>query len=432
VFLLALLARITVALVIFALHGGQLFGDDKAYYDLAAQRATGNTAAWTPYLNGLYRTTAGYTLPITGLYALVGPHVLLGQLYTAVLGALAAAGTTAVAVEVLRPRLALASGAAVALLPSQVLWSSLTLKDAAVWAVMSALALTIAIAGRTDAWRRSLAWLIVLGGLLVLMGFLRHHTLVVACWAAAIASWAGQARTRRLRGSGAVALALLVPTLVGLGVAGLGLVSSSTSTLETRRANNATGATTAVVRPPALPSPAPPADSVPGHQVNPAPGGKETARPTGASASPTQVAPQLPSDEIGGGQSLHYLPRGLEVILLEPAPWTHARTGRVRFAQLESVIWWPMLFLAIFGCWSARRCLRVLGFPALAAGATAVMYGLSEGNFGTAFRHRGELVWAVALLAGAGLQSLMHRRTGSQAIAASGDDNAMADSVTSR
>jgi hypothetical protein len=121
--------------------------------------------------------------------------------------------------------------------------------------------------------------------------------------------------------------------------------------------------------------------------------------------------PQPPSEEVGGGQSLHYLPRGLEVILLEPTPWSHIANGRVRFAQLETLVWWPLLLLAVIGACTVRRSIRVLGFPVLAAGAIAVMYGLSEGNFGTAFRHRGELVWAVAILAAAGVQALLGRRT---------------------
>ena len=40
----------------------------------------------------------------------------------------------------------------------------------------------------------------------------------------------------------------------------------------------------------------------------------------------------------------------------------------------------------------------MLAFPVLAGAATLAMYGLTEGNLGTAYRHRGEFVWVVALL----------------------------------
>ena len=43
-------------------------------------------------------------------------------------------------------------------------------------------------------------------------------------------------------------------------------------------------------------------------------------------------------------------------------------------------------------------------------GGLAVMWGLVEGNFGTAYRHRGELVWGIAVLDGIGIDYLLGRR----------------------
>ena len=44
--------------------------------------------------------------------------------------------------------------------------------------------------------------------------------------------------------------------------------------------------------------------------------------------------------------------------------------------------------------------------PAFTVVPLGVQGGLSEGNLGTAFRHRGEIVWAVAILAAWGARSL--------------------------
>jgi hypothetical protein len=49
-------------------------------------------------------------------------------------------------------------------------------------------------------------------------------------------------------------------------------------------------------------------------------------------------------------------------------------------------------------------------FPILVGGGILVMYALTEGNIGTAYRHRGEFVWVVAILGSSGLDRLVARR----------------------
>ena len=52
----------------------------------------------------------------------------------------------------------------------------------------------------------------------------------------------------------------------------------------------------------------------------------------------------------------------------------------------------------------------MLAFPVLASMGSLLVYASVEGNLGTAFRHRGELVWGVALLAALGAQTISGRR----------------------
>jgi hypothetical protein len=117
-----------------------------------------------------------------------------------------------------------------------------------------------------------------------------------------------------------------------------------------------------------------------------------------------------------------YLPEGLTVILLRPFPWEIGSGGStgVRLAGAETVLWYPLLAIAIVGLVAVRRRLAVLAFPLLAGAATAVMYGLSEGNVGTAYRHRGEFVWVVALLAAAGAERIARALAGRRAVDARG------------
>jgi hypothetical protein len=67
------------------------------------------------------------------------------------------------------------------------------------------------------------------------------------------------------------------------------------------------------------------------------------------------------------------------------------------------------LLLAAVGLFGARKYLHALAFPILAGGGMLIAYALSEGNIGTAYRHRGESVWAIVLLAGLGAQ-MTHER----------------------
>jgi hypothetical protein len=75
-------------------------------------------------------------------------------------------------------------------------------------------------------------------------------------------------------------------------------------------------------------------------------------------------------------------------------------------ARLETIVWYPLLALALIGLSTVWRNRRVLAFPVVAGGAIMVMYALSEGNLGTAYRHRGEFVWVIALLAALGAERI--------------------------
>ena len=401
VLLVAFLARAVVSVGVAVFFDGSLFLDDSTYSVMAAQRADGDTGDWDDYTFFLYDATATFLIPLTVLYAVFGPAALLGGLLAGAFGAIAAAAVTRCALEMMPVRWAVTAGLIVALLPSQVLFSSITLKDSTVWAVLTAIAAVVAWAGRRHGALLVAAALAV-STLFFLLAHLRLHTLVAAAWAVAIAAWFGVERQRAVRGLGAAVLLMTVPWLVGIGPAGLTLVLDSSDGLDERRSNNAVGAVTAFVEP-ARPGP----DTPTGAGVPP--GDSAEPRPAGAATDPaTPPARTRPLDDAAGdlGRDFRHLPRGLSVMLVEPYVWADGASTSVNVARAEALLWWPLLALAALGLLRSRRHMRAMAFPILAAGAITVLYALSEGNFGTAYRHRGEIVWAVALLATLGLQSL--------------------------
>lgn len=402
---------LTVALVALAVRcaliaglnltvGGTLFEDDSTYPILAAQRASGDVGTWGDYEHFLYSATSTFLVPLTALYRLFGPSVALGQLLAAAFATAAAAATARAALMVVRVPLAIGAGLVVALMPSQVLFSSLVFKDAAVWALLAGVALVLALSNRATSVATLVPLLAALAGLLWLLGHLRLHTLVAAATAATIAAWLSPGPIRLLRSSGVLIVCVAVPFFLGIGPLGADLVRNSTGTLEERRQANAAGAETAFVEPSRPSTPEEPR------------GSDEVSRRPGASTAPipTTIPPESPEGQASTARNLRALPRGLSVMLLEPLPHQVEDNPRLRLAFLENLVWWPLLALAAVGLATCRRRLAVLAFPILCGGAVLLLYALAEGNFGTAYRHRGELVWAVAILAASGADVLRTRR----------------------
>jgi hypothetical protein len=383
VFSLALLVRGVAAVIITVGWGGSLFPDDASYSRLADAVADGRWGTLDPYFQWLYERTGTLLVPVTGLYEVLGPFKLAGQLYVALLGAATAAFTARLALELVSRQWALVAGALVALLPSQILWSSLILKDAAVWALLSGLAVVVAVAGRTSD-RRRLALLAVLAvAFLTLLGYLRLHTLeiaLVALWIAVAIQAALGAPRRVPRVATATAMLACIPLLFSMGVFGASFVHNSRDPTA-QRSLNAQGANSAV-------SPS-------------------TPDGTGFTASDADDA------SLSAGAELSYLPTGVTVMALRPWPWeTSRRSIGITLARIETVPWYPLVLLALVGLTTLRAFrtrLPVLAFPLLVGGATLTMYALTEGNLGTAFRHRGEFVWVVLLFATLGLELLWRR-----------------------
>ena len=363
VLLLALVVRVVVAIGIFVVHDGTMFPDDRFFFSLADDRVSGASAQWTPYEHALFDNTATFLWPLTAVFWVTGSSVLAGQLLVAVAGAGAAALTTAVGVRALRVPWAIAAGIVMATLPSVVLWSSLTLKDAFVWCVVIALALGVCeLKGPGKRFAAVGAGIVVL---LFALSHLRDQSFVIAVWALAVALLLGSGRDWPRRALFGVAVLLVFPAVLGYGLGGIPWIRDASPEVEVRRTGNAVGASTA-----------------------------------------------LTCDATKGGISgkIEHLPCGLPAVVLRPYPWETDGTTSVRLARLEALLWYPLLILSIYGLfrgWSRRRW---LGFPALYAGAIVLVYALTEGNIGTAYRHRAEAVWAVALFAALAAQTIADRR----------------------
>ena len=435
VFALALLVRLLVVLLLSDRFSGVYVLDDGTYSFMAEGLAIGRTYNWDAYTIGLFERTAAFILPIAAVYKVFGTNEIAGRILVAFVGAGVAGVTARLALIELSRRGAFVAGVIVALLPAQVIFSSLVLKDAFVWIVLAGIGLAVARSREATGARLARGG-IAIAILLFTLGFLRDHTLVVSAWALVIAAWPGEPSARVHRLVGAVALALVIPWAVGIGPAGMSLVLESGS-LEQRRLANAQGAASALIdlasergdevarlaaegvsdaeiatrlgmtaeqveEAKAKAGVAPSASRGGGGQ----PSAEEVHGESGGAAPP-------PSAEPEGSLSPHlsHLPRGLAAMLIEPVPWRGSTSTSMTFAQAETIVWYPILLLATVGLWTLRRFLASLLFPVIVGAGSLLMYALAEGNIGTAYRHRGEFVWVIALMAAAGVTWFRERRS---------------------
>lgn len=457
VFVVALLVRAVVAVAVNSLFGGALLAyDSHAYSTMAEAYAAGNTHTWDAFTHRLFWDTATLLLPIAFIYKLIGPVLLAGQLYVALLGAAAAALTSWLAYQLLGARWALAGGLALAFLPSQIYWSTQVLKDPAVWAVSAALAVIVAATRQAEP-QQLIKFGVMAAVVLAVMGFLRLHTLVVISWALMLSTWIGSKHLRLHRIAGGILLGITIPWLFGLGPAGWSLITAPANLAE-RRYLNAQGAETAIVptnvgtaeeeavrgeaeqqleqlkqatkenevelkaRVEELRDQLDPADRAEdGDGLSPAERRQverilslqeERLRAVRAEIRQilnTLAPPTVEQVEAAQEPNLMHLPKGIFVMLFEPTPMRGGDDPTIGLARTETLLWYPLLLLAVVGLVPALKRLHVMLFPLLSGGALLLVYALTEGNVGTAYRHRGEFVWVVALLATIGLWTLYNK-----------------------
>ena len=373
VFVVAFVIRLVVATVVAVSSDGALFPDDRGYLQLADRFANSNTAIWEfmsqEFMDdwGLMKVNAGFLLPVGYLFRLFGFHPLLGQVLSALAGAITAAAVTVLVRRHASTSAALFSGLAISTFPSQVLWSSLVLKDSFTWMALALLAMTLGWWTRQHGPGRFVQGFLMLLCITVFLTHLRVHSLVVATIACMIAVLLSPQSQRMLRIGGLLILLAFLPLSVNAGFFGSDLFVHIPGGTGNIRSNMALNARTAF---------------------------------TTATTTPTGRGPYL---------DLIYLPQGLRVMFLDPLPNHLNKSPNMKYAFAEHLLWYPLLLLALIGVVTRRKSLTPeIVFTVLVTGGLATMWALVEGNFGTAYRHRGELVWGVAVLAGIGLDHLLN------------------------
>ncbi len=103
------------------------------------------------------------------------------------------------------------------------------------------------------------------------------------------------------------------------------------------------------------------------------------------------------------GAALRYIPVGSTYLLFAPFPWEIETTLQATAAG-ESLLWYPLFLLSILGFRiSLRSRVTTALFPVSVLLVVVSSYALVEGNFGTAYRHRAQIMPLFFTFSGVGL-----------------------------
>lgn len=113
------------------------------------------------------------------------------------------------------------------------------------------------------------------------------------------------------------------------------------------------------------------------------------------------------------GSSLQYLPLGASFLLFAPFPWA-IETPLQLVAMPETLLWYPLFLMALRGLWITgnRGRLHKAMIPLSVLLVVTASYALVEGNFGTAYRHRAQIMPLFFLFSGVGVSWFLERVLG--------------------
>lgn len=371
-FVSALLLRMVLGSIIFAFNGQDFFGGDAITYDffgyaqlegwhgdqfmqIQVNRFVGAGVGW------------GMVYMVAAIYGIIGRNMLAVQLVNSVFGAATAVIIFLCAHEVFNNlRVARVAGIAVAFFPSLVLWSSQGLKDGPVVFFLALAVFATLKLGK----QLSFQYLAVLTFSLFAILSLRFYVFYMIAMAVGGAFVVGMQPLT----SKSFTRQILVVVFVGLGLTYLGV---------TRYANLQIGRFANLER----------------IQVSRQDASKSAQSGFGADVDVSTTEGALMT-----------IPLGLVYLLFAPFPWQLASL-RQSITLPEMAIWWASFPLLVLGLYfSLRYRLRQMSPILIFTFMLSLAYSIFQGNVGTAYRQRAQLLVFYFIFVAVGYVLLLERR----------------------
>ena len=373
-FALAVLLRILIGTLIFAFNGQGFFGGDALTYDYYGYNQmiawAGDRSAETTvrgFIGTSYGSGWGMVYLIGAIYSAIGRNALAIQYLNAVLGAATAPVIFLCALEVFRnQRVAKIAGLAVAFYPSLVLWSSQGLKDAPIVFCLSLCILATLKLGQ----KLSPGYMAVLVVSLFCLLSLRFYvfymimTAIVGAFLIGMRALTVQSLFRQI----------VVMVFLGLSLTYLGVTRYANIQFE----NYGT------------------LDQV------------QRSRLDAATSAQSGFGQDYDTSTASG--ALSTIPIGMLYLLFAPFPWELSNL-RQTITLPEMIIWWTSFPLLALGLWytlkmKLRPALPILIFTTM----LTIAYSVFQGNVGTAYRQRAQLLVFYFIFVAVGYELLWEKR----------------------
>jgi Dolichyl-phosphate-mannose-protein mannosyltransferase len=369
VFIWGLLIRLIIGSLIFAYHGQEFFGGDAMTYDFLGN--TQLSAWWGDSLSqlALKSRVSGWGMGyyVGAIYLVIGRNMLATQYVNAVLGAITAPIIFVCAQEVFNNvRVSRLAALAVAFFPSLILWSSQGLKDGP---IVFLLALTI-LATLKLGKNLTVKYVVVLVCSLSVLLTLRFYLFYMITAAVAGAFVVG---SRAMTTSSFVRQFVILIAL-GLSLTYLGVTRYASIQFENF------GNLQRI----------------------------ERSRRDAAESAKSGFGGDV--DVSSGSGAISNVPLGLVYLFFAPFPWQVASL-RQMITLPEMIVWWASFPMMVLGTWfSIKYKLRVITPILIFTTMLSLAYSVFQGNVGTAYRQRSQLLVFYFIFAAVGYVLVLEKR----------------------
>ncbi len=372
-FVAALLARMIIGLAIFCFRGQDFFGGDALFYDAMGYTQLlgwGGDQHFQRLANQYVQSGSGagwgMVYLVAGVYGIVGRNLLAMQLVNSVLGAATAVIIFLCAQHVFQnSRVARIAGLSVAFYPSLVLWSAQGLKDGP---IVFCLALAILCTLKLGQ-KLSLKYLVVLVLALLSLVALRFYVFYMICIAIAGSFVIGMQQVS------ATSFARQFSAIVLLGVALTYVGVTRSATVQFERYGNM--------------------DQLQRSRNDLSRSGSGFGRDVDVSTSAGAITT---------------IPIGVLYLLFAPFPW-QITSLRQSITLPEMIIWWCSFPLLVLGLWFAIKYrLRMISPILIFTVMLTLAYSVFQGNVGTAYRQRAQLLVFYFIFVAVGFGLVMEKR----------------------
>ena len=353
VFVGGLLLRMAVGVVINGFELQEFFGGDALTYDYVGGHLLEVWRDQVPMIPELksWALAGGWGMVylVAGIYAVLGRNMLAVQFFNAVMGAATAPIIFLCARQIFQNvRVAKVAAIAVAFYPSLVLWSSQGLKDGPIVFLLALSMLATLKLGE----RLSLRYVVTLLAAMFAILTLRFYIFYMLSAAVAGAFLIGM----RPLTTKSLARQVAIVLVLGLGLTYLGVLRTAGAQFELF------GSLEVVQR----------------------------SRSDLARSANTGFAADVDVSTATGALSV--VPLGMAYLLFAPFPWQLASL-RQSITLPEMIVWWASFPLLVLGVWFTlsyrlRQALPILLFTSM----LTLAYSIFQGNVGTAYRQRSQIL----------------------------------------